>query len=294
VIAAGTCVASYRALRSLGLLALNNTPRAKPRLFEQIEALASGHAQASAVVVEFGFGALPQGCTQLSLQACARPFHDGVDVRMLTLQVRVTGLDAGRIRTVGRRAIEEFGGTRFIGIEAASSGRIRRRRPADGLDVTVVFPTEFPFFARNVVFVPSLRSVGETAHFADILNELGVEHVREGGMLRAAHTQWRLPLRTDAVLLAFERALGAGYRSAFYSAALPATTSTRLELVRERSELECVLSRGLAAPGGCSRHDLERMEAFVREEFGIELSALHYRVQVMPAFAARVAYRRAR
>jgi len=273
-----------RALRSLGLAA--KTTRAKPRLYEQIEAVASANAASGAVVVELGFGPLPRWCTGLELQASTRLSNGVVRIRLLTLQIRVLEADAARIRAVARSALDAFGGMRFVGLEAAKPGRSRQRRPAEGLDVSVVFPSEFPFFAQNVVFIPRLRTVTETADFAAILSDLGVQHVRNGGMLHAARNQWRLPMRGAAPLAAFERALAAGLRAALYSAALPATSSTRLELVsRERRELECTLSRGLASADGCSRGDLERMEAFVLEHFGIELESLSQRVKIMPALA---------
>ncbi len=273
-----------RALRSLGLAA--KTTRAKPRLYEQIEAVARANAASGAVVVELHFGSLPRWCTGLELQACTRLSNGAARIRLLTLQIRVIGAAPARIRGVARSALDVFGGMRFVGLEAAKPGRIRQRRPAEGLDVSVVFPSEFPFFAQNVVFIPRLRSVAETEDFAAILSELGVAHVLDGGMLHAARNQWRLPMRNAAPLCAFEHALGAGLRAALYSAALPATSSTRLELIsRERSELECTLSRGLASAEGCSRHDLERMEAFVLEHFGIELESLSQRVKITPALA---------
>lgn len=278
---------SSRALRSLALAA--NTKRWKPPLYQQIEAIAGQHAAAGAVIVELGFSSARE-CKRLVLQACARPSHDGVRVRLLTLQIRVIEPELARIGAITRRAIEAFGGTRFVGVEAARFGRVRQPRPADGLDVSVVFPSEFPFFAQNVVFIPRLRSVAETADFADVLSALGVEHVLAGGMLRAARHQWRLPMRVESQVRAFECALNAGLRSALYSAPLPANSSARLELVsRERRELECILSRGFGSPRGCSRYDLEQMQSFVFEQFGVELEALNHRVKVTPAFAPRAA-----
>ena len=53
----------------------------------------------------------------------------------------------------------------------------------------------------------------------------------------------------------------------------------------QRGELECIITRGLASDTGCEAHDLERMETFVAERFGVELRDLRYRATVTRAFS---------
>ena len=259
---------------------------AKTRLYRQIEELACSSIVSGAVVVELGFSSESAKVTHLSLQACARPLADGVRISLLTLCIRVIEPDAGRIIELSRAALERFGGTRFTGLEAARYGAIRRARAADGLDASVIFPSEFPFLAQNVVFVPRLRSVEETRGYAAVLAALGVEHVCEGGMLQVAHHQWRMPVRLATQMRGLEAAIEAGFRSALYSAPLPVNQSTRVELRSpERHEFECIVTRGLAASAGCGAEDLEQIDSFVTQHFGIELDGLSHRTKVMRAFS---------
>ena len=272
-----------RAFRSRGASAKPNGE--KRRLYRELEGLACSSIASGAVVVELGF-VRPAQFTHLSLQACARPLADGVRVSLLTLCARVIEPDADRIGALVAAALEEFGGTRFTGLEAARFGAIRRARAGDGLDASVVFPSEFPFLAQNVVFVPRLRTIRETQGYAAVLAALGVEHVCHGGMLQVAHNQWRMPMRLSAQLRGFEAAMNAGFRTALYSAPLPVVRSTRLELRSPESrELECVVTRGLASHAGCGPEDLEQIERFVAERFGVELSELGHRAKVTPAFS---------
>jgi hypothetical protein len=258
----------------------------KQRLYREIEGLARSNVAAGAVVVELGFNARPAGFTHLSLQACARPLSDGVRVSLLTLCIRVTEPDTARISALVSDAITRFGGTRFTGLEAARFGAARRARASDGLDASVVFPSEFPFVSQNVVFVPRLRSIEETRGYSSVLAALGVEHVHDGGMIQVAHNQWRMPMRLHTQLRAFETAMQAGFRTALYSAPLPVVQSTRLELRSPRTrELECIVTRGLAKSSGCEADDLEQIENFVAERFGVELAGLGYRAKVTRAFS---------
>jgi hypothetical protein len=258
----------------------------KQRLYREIEGLSRSSIATGAVIVELGFARRPAQFTHLSLQACARPLADGVRVSLLTLCLRVIEPDAERVSALVKAALEEFGGTRFTGLEAARFGAIRRARAADGLDATVVFPSEFPFLAQNVVFVPRLRTIQETQGYANVLDALGVEHSCHGGMLQVAHNQWRMPMRVATQLRGFEAAMKAGFRTALYSAPLPVVRSTRLELRSPQSrELECIVTRGLAADAGCGPEDLERIEKFVADRFGVELGALSYRAKITRAFS---------
>jgi hypothetical protein len=258
----------------------------KHRLYRELEGLARSNIASGAVVVELGFGSRPAQCTHLSLQACARPLADGVRISLLTLCIRVIEPDLARISELVKGALVEFGGTRFTGLEAARFGAARRARAADGLDASVVFPSEFPFIAQNVVFVPRLRSIEETRGYAAVLAALGVEHVHDGGMIQVAHNQWRMPMRLGTQLLAFETAILAGFRTALYSASLPAVQSTRLELRSPRTrELECIVTRGLGSNAGCGSNDFEQIETFVADRLGIELAGLPYRAKVIRAFS---------
>ena len=276
-----------RGSRAIGLRSASANPNgAGSRLYRELEGLAYSSIAGGAVIVELGFGNLPSPLTHVSLQACARPLADGVRVSLLTLCIRAIEPDAGRLSSLVRGALEDFGGTRYTALEAARFGSVRRARAADGLDASVVFPSEFPFLAQNVVFVPRLRSVDETRAYADVLGALGVEHVRDGGMLQVAHHQWRMPMRLAAQLLGFETAVRAGLRAALYSAPLPVIRSTRVEMRSpERRELECIVTHGLAADRGCGSDDLERMETFAAERFGVELAGLDYKVRVTRAFS---------
>jgi hypothetical protein len=257
----------------------------KQRLYREIEGLARSNVAAGAVVVELGFHSRPAELTHLSLQACARPLSDGVRVSLLTLCIRVIEPSTARISALVKDALAQFGGTRFTGLEAARFGA-RRARAADGLDASVIFPSEFPFVSQNVVFVPRLRSIEETRGYADVLAALGVDHVHDGGMIQVAHNQWRMPMRLGTQLRAFETAMQAGFRTALYSAPLPVVQSTRLELRSPRTrELECIVTRGLAKNAGCGADDLEQIEKFVADSFGVELAGLGYRAKVTRAFS---------
>jgi hypothetical protein len=258
----------------------------KQRLYREIEGLSHSSIATGAVIVELGFARRPAQFTHLSLQACARPLADGVRVSLLTLCLRVIEPDAERVGALVKAALEEFGGTRFTGLEAARFRAIRRTRAADGLDASVIFPSEFPFLAQNLVFVPRLRTIQETQGYASVLGALGVEHSCHGGMLQVAHNQWRMPMRVATQLRGFEAAMKAGFRTALYSAPLPVVRSTRLELRSPESrELECIVTRGLASDTGCGPEDLDQIERFVAERFGVELGALSYRARVIRAFS---------
>jgi hypothetical protein len=198
-----------------------------------------------------------------------------VDFDAVTLRIRSRRMNTARALKVAEHALDEYGGTRFVGLTATAGPG----RSGAGLDATVCFPHRVAFVAHNVVSVPHVMLVEQVDVYSEILRSLGVAH-------RAVHSTFKVPrvqmrsMPSKAQLVeSFAVTIGSGLTAALYAAELPLRHSMRVEYRSGRDgHLDLALSRGRSNGQSCSVLDCDELQNFIERHFEARVSELEWQV----------------
>jgi hypothetical protein len=212
-------------------------------------------------------------------------FAEGMSERLIAqLDVRArhhaSELPSGLLRD----GLARFGGQAFtnlcIGREAPTSDG----PGGDVLDLTVSFPSRFPFLADNLSLAGEPLSAGDRDLCRSVLVALGVR-------FREAQRGWRVPrwqlrrrLDLGSQLNAFEVAAKSQRRISMYSTGLPPSHSVRLErgFIRwegaVRSYVDVCLSRGLTALHATTVQEAQSMQGLLAGHLGVEFGGRDFQV----------------
>lgn len=205
------------------------------------------------------------------------------------LDVRAqTTLDRAAVLEVTSSALLRFGSQRYTNfvlgrapVEPGASPEAARAGDHELLDVTVFFPSRFPWLARNLLLASEVSSE-ELAACTELCDALGVRWHLSQGLLDASRHQLRAPVTEARQLEAFRLMLDSGLRVTLYAARLPTTQSVRIEAIPADEQgarrIDVTLSRGLQGSTPVLSSDAEAMQRLFVQRLGVRFSGRSWRV----------------
>lgn len=192
------------------------------------------------------------------------------ELEAVTARVRVPRVRPRQADHVLARALQSYGGTRYVALTAGGPSR----RPGAGMfDLTVCFPHRLSFIAHNVLAVPHLMAVEEVEAYSTILNTLGVAHRVKHSNFDCRAIQLRQMPTAAQLCEAFAHGVRRGFATSLYAAELPLRQSTRVEYRGGREGfLDVTLYRGASAGQCCTPSECDVVQRFVEEHFGLSVA----------------------
>lgn len=196
-------------------------------------------------------------------------------------------IHVGRASAPDRELITEvlrdFGGTAFTNVclshpredpeRAASPYRVADAGNGLGevevIDLTVCFPSRFPWLARNDMLSPDAGSASDRRARLALFDALGVAHHGDAVSHRQLRSRMTVEQQTDALMVS----AAGGLRAAIYAATLPPQHSARIESAP--GELDCCLIRGLytfGAERSSTAIDAVALEDLLRRRFDFDFA----------------------
>lgn len=234
-----------------------------------------------------------------SLAVDAEFSDDGLRRTIAKLDVHVRAEVATPEVGVIEQAAARFGGSKYTNVcfatplaEAEDDENdlelLRPRTQADdALDITIDCSSSLPFYASNLALTAAKLTAGELEAAADCLKQLGVSFSRaREASIRVAKFQLRGPVRSGAQAAAFAALARRGLSVSLYSATIPTTQSIRAAWRVEptpgggrQQRLELCFSRGLAGTEGTTKEQVQAIDAFIREHFGVGVAEGRWMVE---------------
>jgi hypothetical protein len=212
---------------------------------------------------------------------------DGVHRVIAKLDVRVVVRDARVSEELVRAALSVCGGAGLTSLTFSSP-----TSREEVMDITVSFPSRFPFYATNTAIIGEQLTQDDAERAAAGLSALGVRFSREGNRVRVSRRQLRGRVGTDAQVRALITLLGAGdgrpsglpWHASLYAAPLPPNAAVRIAYQRAPSEadgaqLELGLSRGLAGDSVITEEDARAVERVLTTHTGVVLVPRRFSVK---------------
>ncbi|MFC1641104.1 hypothetical protein ACFL5O_00230 [Myxococcota bacterium] len=218
------------------------------------------------------------------------------------LGLEVTFAEAAATRTIAqldvrvRKAVDElpadlvsealaaFGGVAFTNLCVGPRPQSAGPGSGDVLDVTVSFPSPFPFYASNTSLLASPLSGEDRATCRGVLRALGVAFTESSRGLAIRRWQLRGRMELALQLQAFQAAMRDRRRACIYAAVLPPCRSVRIEYglqrvdQEERVQVDLCLSQGLTSTLPATFADTSAMQELLERHLGMSLGGRTYRV----------------